>query len=661
MRHASAVLRHEVGHCRVFVDKLDELATRHRKEKDAPANDFHGIVKVVCCFLWFLVGALSPRIGSALASPPPCDARLALAQMRTAIGAGWNEIGEVSAYGSVTIAGLHGTAHFNDDLSQGRYAQRFSIPVMGPSAEIYDGATVWARDISGGVHPYDSPYARREAVTKAYLARRGYLDPRADAEVTCLGAQVEGNRSETVIRVQPKGGIPADLTIDAQTHLLTSVSRRASLEESVVTYADYRTVDGVVLPFSISSGTKADPVDDYAFVVKHYVLRPRAASGDFAKPAAADDARMLGGATSTTVPMMFEGRQLIVWASIDGRPAMPFILDTGGHAILTKQAAERLALLGSGAGESGGSGAGTISTAYTRVKSVRIGAAELIDQPFLIIPYPYSFYERGKKTPLAGIIGLEFFERYATRLDYGDRTVTFTPLNGFRYRGSGAVVPFTFESDPDEPMVEAAADGNRGLFGVDTGNAGDLILFGHFLEQTGLVTRYSGGTRSVGSGTGGSNSGRVDTLRSFMIGDRKLRDVATYFTQMKSGAFAATTQAGNMGLSILSRFIPTFDYAGQRLYLDRERLETPLPKNRSGIAFEKNESDAFDVLLVKPNSAAAKAGIVAGDRIVAVNGKVAANYSRADLLDIVTLPAGMRVRLRVLHAGATRDVTITLH
>ncbi|MGB9651231.1 MAG: hypothetical protein WCB01_05460, partial [Candidatus Cybelea sp.] len=83
---------------------MDELATRHRKEKGAPANDFHGIVKVVCCFLWFLVGALWPRVGSALVSPAPCDARLALAQMRTAMGAGWNELGEVSAYGSATIA-----------------------------------------------------------------------------------------------------------------------------------------------------------------------------------------------------------------------------------------------------------------------------------------------------------------------------------------------------------------------------------------------------------------------------------------------------------------------------------------------------------------------------------------------------------------------------
>ncbi|MGA8098345.1 MAG: aspartyl protease family protein [Candidatus Cybelea sp.] len=618
-------------------------------------------MKFVRFFLSFLLAAISAH-GGALASPPACDGGLILGQMRAATGgAGWNGIGEISASGSATVAGLHGTAQFDDDLTGGRYARRFRIAVMGPSAEIYDGTTVWARDISGGVRPYDSPYARQEAVTKAYLARRGYFDHHSSAAITCLGTQTEGNRSEMVIRVQPGGGIPADLTIDAQTHLLLRVSLRAPLERSVVTYADYRTVDGVVLPFSISSGTTADPVDDYAFVVRRYDLRSRAASDDFARPIPANDARMLGGATSATVPMTLEGHQLIVWASINDRPSMPFILDTGGHAILTKLAAERLGLLSSGAGKSGGSGAGTISTAYTRVKSVRIGAAELLDQPFLIIPYPYSFYERGKKTPLAGIIGLEFFERYATRLDYGDRTVTFTPLAAFRYRGGGTAVPFTFESDPDEPMVNAAADGHRGLFGVDTGNAGDVILFGHFLEQTGLSERYSGGTRVIGSGTGGSNTGHLETLRSFTIGNRDLHDIEAYFTQMKSGAFAAWTQAGNMGLSILSRFIATFDYAGQRVYLDRENRETPLLKNRSGIAFEKNEPGAFDVLLVKPNSAAAQVGIVAGDRIVSVNGMDASNYSRADLLDIVTKPAGTKVRLRVLHAGATKDLTITLH
>jgi predicted aspartyl protease len=357
--------------------------------------------------------------------------------------------------------------------------------------------------------------------------------------------------------------------------------------------------------------------------------------------------------------MMLEGRQLMVWASINGRPEMPFILDTGGHAILTAQAAKSLGLAAAGAGKSGGSGAGTISTAYTRAHSVRIGSAELLDQPFLVIPYPYSFYERGKRTPLAGILGLEFFERFAVRLDYGDRTVTLTPLSTFR-DSRGTAVPITFESDPDVPMIDAAADGYGGLFGVDTGNAGDLILFGPFLERTGLDARYAGGTVIIGHGTGGTNTGHRETLRTFTIGGSALHGIEANFTKMKTGAFSAWTQAGNVGFTILSRFVPTFDYSRQTLYLAPARRATPIPKNRLGLAFEKDEPGAFDVIAVKPGSAAATAGIVAGDRIIAIDGKRADDFSRADLVGIVAQAPGTAVSLRVLHSGTARDVTLTL-
>lgn len=601
---------------------------------------------------------------TAQASLSACRAPFVLDQMLSAIGAAnWDRISETSAYGRASMAGLEGTARFDYDLIHGRYARRFKISVMGSNAEIYDGKTVWSQDISGGVHPYDSPYARRQSVTSAYLARRGYFDRREQATFTCLGTRVDGGRPEIVIRVQPKGGSPADLAIDTKTHLLSSVSVRSPLQTSVVTYGDYRTIDGLVLPFSVSSGTKADPTDDYAFSVTRYDIRRQVHDADFSKPVPPDNIQMVGGAASTTVPMMLEGRQLMVWAAINGHAPMPFILDTGGHAILTTLAARALRLKASGAGESGGSGAGTISTQYTHVNSVRVGNAELLDQPFLVIAYPYSFYERGKRTPLAGIIGLELFERYAVRLDYGDRTVTLSPLSTFHHNGHngrGTAVAFTFESDPDMPMVEAAADGHQGLIGIDTGNAGNLILFGDFLKRTGLLWRYSPGVRLIGQGTGGSNTGHLENLRSFAIGGHDLRNVATNFTRMNRGSFSAWTQAGNMGFSILSRFIPTFDYAHQKVYLDPELRETPIDKNRAGIAFAKNEPDAFDVLLVRPESAASAAGIAAGDRIVAVNGKDASNYSRADLVEIVAQGTGTRVNMRIQRAGVSKNVSIVL-
>jgi hypothetical protein len=596
-------------------------------------------------------------------SAPACNAGATFAAMREATGGKhWSDVAAIAIDGRATIAGLTGSGRFDADLVHGRYARSFDIPVMGRSAEVYDGTTIWTQDISGGVHPYDTPFARERAVTSAYLTRQGYFDPRATATMTCLGSQVEDGRPVSVLRVQPRGGIPAQLAIDTQTHLLASISERFPLpgDDSVTWFADYRTVGDLVLPFAISLGTEANPTDGFTLKVQRYTILPRARAAAFARPTARDDVRMLDGKSSTTLPMRLEGRQLLIWASIDGHAPMPFILDTGGHAILTTLAAQSLGLAARGTGASGGSGAGTIATHYTRVRSVRVGDAVVLDQPFLVIPYPYAFYERGRRAPLAGILGLEVFERFAVRLDYGDRRVTLTPLPAFHHAGRGTAVPLMFEDQEDMPAVRAAADGYPGLFGTDTGNAGVLILFGNFLEHTGLDARYSGGFKTIGQGTGGRNAGRLETLTHFSIGGHQLDAVMTNFTHMSSGSFSSFTEAGNAGLSILSRFVPTFDYASNTLYLDPEVRKTPFILNRSGIGFTKNQPDAFDVLLVKPGSSGAAARIVAGDRIVAVNGKDASNYSAADLSDLVTQRAGTRLVLRVEHAGSSKDVTVVL-
>jgi PDZ domain/Aspartyl protease len=589
----------------------------------------------------------------------PCTVSAVFAQVRAATGgSAWNAVGEIAASGTVTSSGLRGVAVLRYDLRHGRYAVRLSLPVAGTSDEVYDGRTVWSRDISGGVHPYDSWYPRARAVTDAYIARRGYLDPHATASFACLGRAKDGQHQTELVRVQPRDGMPAVLSIDTRSHLLDSVTIRTPTTTDVTTFADYRQASGLVLPFTVSSGTVFEPANSYKIDVTRYVISDRVAASDFRKPLGEQNARMLGRALSTAVPVMLEGRQLMVWASIDGHSPMPFILDTGGHAILDTVAAHMLGLQGAGAGVSGGAGAGTIALQYTRVASVRIGGAVLVNQPFLIIPYPYSFYERGKRAPLAGILGLEWFERYAIRIDYAHRSLTLTPLGDFRYRGRGVAVPIRFQEDM--PLARAAADGHAGSFGVDTGNASLLILYGDFLRRSGLLAKYAQGYTVRGEGTGGGNTGWLETLSSFVIGEHDMRNLAADFTQMKTGSFSSWTEAGDLGLTVLSRFTPTFDYAKQVLYLDSASHPFVVLPNRSGLGFTKNEPAEFDVVAVRPHSAAAAIGIVAGDRILAVNGKDATDLSSADLLDVVTAAAGTAVQLTVRHATTTRNIRLIL-
>ena len=588
-----------------------------------------------------------------------CNAPALLAQVRAATGgAAWRSVGEIAAVGSVVSSGLRGDAALRDDLRGGRYSLRISLPVAGTTIETYDGKTVWSRDISGGVHPYDSWYPQARALTDAYITRRAYLNPQSAGAIGCSGFNTENDKRVALVRVTPRGGIPAVLAIDSQSGLLASVSVRTPISTDVTSFADYRQVGGIVLPFEISSGTLFEPANGYKFNVARYALTERVAAADFQKPRSLERMRMLGGERAITVPIVLEGRQLLVWASVNGRAAMPFILDTGGHAILDSVAARRLGLRGVGGGASGGAGAGTVAERYTRVGSVRVGNAELVDQPFVIIDYPYDFYERGRKMPLAGILGLEWFERYAIRIDYARRTLTLWPLAAFVVKPHVPSLPIRFQEDM--PLARAAADGHEGDFGVDTGNAGIVILYGDFLRRSGLLAKYAPGYALRGEGTGGGNTGRRETLASFAIAGHTLRDLDANFTQMKTGSFSSWTEAGDLGLTVLSRFTPAFDYATQTLFLEPVVHPLVFAPNRSGLGFTKSKPDAIEVVAVRPNSAAAAAGIVAGDRILTVNGRNARDLSSADFLDVVTQPAGTAVQLTVAHGNATRSVRLVL-
>ena len=594
-----------------------------------------------------------------IAAAVVCNAAALLAQVAAATGgAHWRAVAEISATGSLASSGFRGAAQLHDDVRDGRYATRFTLPVVGTTVEVYDGRKRWVRDISGGVHAYDSWYPRVRAITQAYLTRRAYLNPHSNATMACAGFAGSGSSRRELLRIEPRGGIAATLAIDPRTHLLDSISVRTPITIDVTTFGDYRQTGALVLPYAISVGSAFEPENADRISVTHYDVGRAVNPTDFAKPAPLRNARMAGNARATTVPIALEGRQLLVWASIDGRAPMPFILDTGGHAILDAVAARMLGVHAYGSGVSGGAGSGTIALRYARVRSMRIGDAELLDQPMLVIPYSYDFYERGRRVPLAGILGLEWFERYAVRIDYVGKRLTLAPLSIFSYHGKATHVPIRFQEDM--PLAQASADRNAGDFGVDTGNAGLLILYGDFLRRTGLSARYAPGVTVHGQGTGGSNSGTIQTLTSFSIGGRAIPNISADFTQMKSGSFASWTEAGDLGLSVLSHFTPTFDYADETLYLEPLAHPLSILRNRSGLTFTKKEAKAIEVVAVRPNSAASAAGIAAGDRIVAVNGKDATEFSSADFLELVTAPAGTPLRLTVARGSSSRDVTLVL-
>jgi hypothetical protein len=621
-----------------------------------PLSHDHSLGSKVDCsiLICFLISAL------VFAYAPPATAQEEihpfLQRLKEASGLGWDLIGEIKANGEERVAGLHGTATWFQDVRTGRFAVHSDLGIKGFS-EVFDGMTQWRQDASGGVHPLNSEDARARTSSDAFLVRRGYLKPEIEAsEVRWLGQRTEKNRTYSAIQITPQTGEPIEMWIDDSTHLIDRTIQIFPTSEITTRYADYRLVGSLMLPFQITVSDD-DPGDDDVLQIHSYALENSAQDSHFARPIPPEDTRFLDG-SGVTVPISFDAGKLVIEAKIDGKGPFPFLLDTGGHAILTPDAARALDLVPTGGGVTHGSGSGSLSEQYTRVKRISIGSAEIKDQSFVVIPLQYTIIERGKEAPLAGILGLEIFERFALSLDYHAKTLTLRPSQGFHYDGPGTKVPTRFSDDI--PEIEAVADGAHGVFAIDSGNSGSLVIHAKFGNRSGLAEQLSRGLSLTSFGAGGESQNWINYLDRFEIAGTSLRHVLARYANDNKGAFSSRTEAGNIGSDILARFRIVFDYAGGALYFEADPSFQPTPYSRTGLQALKSDPEAFHVLTILPKTPAAEAGLMPGDVITAVDDISAADMSGSDLFYKMRQPPGTPLKLAVRRGNEVFSRTLVL-
>ena len=315
----------------------------------------------------------------------------ALSKARDASGgAAWRLIKGLRGDGQIEVSRLPGTWSRDEDLSSGRWAARADVGVFR-TAEGFDGSARWRQDPSGGVHPLDGAFSRRASVTEAWLTRRGWLQPDAGrARIGRASMQMENDRSFVVIDAVPRGGQRVQLWFDAATYALDRTIRTMPISTLTVRYGDYRFVAGVRLPFTIESRDSGS--SDVELVrVASWISQDRFDAAAFAAPKAPDDTTLAG---ATSVPLETDGL-IAVEAKLNGR-AFDFILDSGGHNIITPAVADALGVHPVGEGASGGAGGGELAQRHVRIDRVDIGEATLSDQHFYVIPLQYTTVERGR-------------------------------------------------------------------------------------------------------------------------------------------------------------------------------------------------------------------------------------------------------------------------
>lgn len=571
----------------------------------------------------------------------------------------WTSAKELVARGESAGFGLTGSTTIAVDLQSGASSTTDQSPQWRQQIVVAPDVT-WKQDFTLGVHPLNSPDAIAENRTSRYLARRGYFRAADPAAIGCATDDTENGRALKRLQIVPKGGRPVTVWIDPQLPAIVRTQEQAPTHLSTVEYADFRSAQGLLVPYKITESDDR-PEDTTIRTIASYDVLQAVNAADFQRPPEPAN-QSIAGSGVTQMDIDVDSGSPVVNAYVNGNGPLPFILDTGGHAILTADAARQLGIAGAGQGASGGAGEGTIGLQFGRLQSLKLGDAQLNDIGVLIIPYDKSFSDRGPgKTPLAGILGLEIFERFVVTVDYVHRALRLQTPQSYVPTADRSALPIVFQDD--EPLTTASADGVRGLFGIDTGNSGRTVLFGDFLRDHGFLARYTGGAATQGSGTGGAVYSTAFRLRELTFGGLTMHDFVTGFVSQKSGSFSSRTEAGNIGHDVLAQFTVTFDYARGRMYVHPEP-GAPLPTfSRAGFGSFGRNSFTNDLVVqtVLPNTPAAEAGFAKGDSITSIDGVAVKDISNGRLRELTRQAAGTPLHFTVVKSsGGTVNVTLTL-
>ncbi len=554
---------------------------------------------------------------------------------------------------TVAVSGFHRGDNLNGpyeqliDARDGRYVTRWHSGDFS-SRDGYDGRAPWERDFSGTTHVMDAPSAIALAKTEAWVRSRGWCDA-GSAQYAAAGTERRSNGTTLdAVVARPAGGAPVRLSVDRATHLLDNTSVRYDENHVVTYYSDWRSVAGTAVPY-LTSIVDPEDKDVETRTISGIVAQtsPVLAASAFVPPATTWGITMPRGVAAITVPYVMEGYKPIVDVTIDDKGPFPFVVDTGGHFIVTAETAQRAGLTGRGSVSS--TNQRMVSrVGFARVRSIGIGGAVLRDEVAEINPYSFTKLERGPRPAKAGWLGLEFFERFAATFDPRNHTMTLRPLNGPRPQPAGTKVPLLF--DADSPLAGCSVADKAGLCMLDTGNAAPVIVASRWATRNGVASQLE---RGAYAGSGAYVSRAPVAIGPFV----RPREVVMYEPDPNAELF--TVEAAILSEAFIDGFVSTFDYARRGLWLEELQRE-PTPYNRTGVIASKQPAGGFVVRFVIAGSPAAAAGIRTGDSISAIDGVSAKHFSGADFTTVNASPRRSTIALTIVRDGRKRVIVLRM-
>lgn len=362
------------------------------------------------------------------------------------------------------------------------------------------------------------------------------------------------------------------------------------------------------------------------------------------------------------IPFEYTNNFIILTLYFQGVFPLKFIYDTGSeYTILTKRrVADMMQVPFEREFRLIGSDMKSELIAYL-ARRIRFDSQDHImstTQDILVLQEDYFRFEEFAGVEVHGILAGNVFANFFVKINYSKQILTLIERQHF------ALVETGFDTLKLETIrsklylnTELELAGGTNLptkLLLDTGAGLPLLLFSDSHPQLHPPERAIPG--NIGMGLGGFLEGFRGRVPLLKLGKFEQRAVLTDFQPLDSTISLEHLNGRNglIGNRVLDRFTVILDYYGEQVFLKpNRRYRKEFAFDRSGLSLLVSGGDLtqFTVNHVLPNSPAAEAGILKGDRIVKVGFFPASFYSLAEMNKVFEKKSGKKIKVVLRRDG----------